>query len=216
MKLDDNILVYLRVSTSGQIISKGKIPITNHGIRVSNSPLISAQSIDLSSGYITFDSDVALDSNNDWTISFFYKKSNVTEYDVIFGNMDNSIMSIQNSDQNNNHLGMRLGGNSYDLGCSQSLNVQHHVAVVNDTKASKVKLFLDGVLCSDASKYFSISLNAIHNWGYSEIGTPGIFDELVIVKNKALWTQNFTAPTSYIFTDAKLLYIKNNKVYGVK
>ena len=153
----------------------------------------------------------------DFTVEFFFfaRDSGSYEYLVAFGNNSGATTS----------LGIYIAGgtgiNLWNNGAitsstSYNLNQWYHLAVVR--ASGTVKVYLDGSEIKSASLSSDISSPGgmnVGRWGLAGDGQyfNGVISNLRVVKGTAVYTGNFTAPTSKLtaITNTKLLTCQSNR-----
>ena len=155
----------------------------------------------------------------DFTVEFFFfNRAYGAYYDylVTFGNSSTTTTSfgIYIADGTN----INLWQNSAAIASSTSYNTNqwYHLAVVR--ASGTVKVYLDGSEIKSASFSSDISSPGgmnVANWRLSGDGQyfNGIISNLRVVKGTAVYTGNFTAPTSKLtaITNTKLLTCQSNR-----
>jgi len=153
----------------------------------------------------------------DFNVEFFFfaRDSGSYEYLVTFGNNSNATTS----------LGIYIAGgtaiNLWNNGAitsstSYNLNQWYHLAV--SRASGSVKVYLDGSEIKSASLSSDISSPGgmnVANWRLASDSQyfNGIISNLRVVKGTAVYTGNFTAPTSKLtaITNTKLLTCQSNR-----
>lgn len=156
---------------------------------------VRAAVFDGSSGYLsvsTNTSDFDL-SSGDSTIEFWFKPDSNT-YGTIMRGQSGPSFNIHMYTDGNVHVN---NGASGDATVPVSLNTWHHIAVVFYNGLKYV--YLNGVSAGSSSQPFGAS-NSIHIGGSSFEGNylDGSIAGLRVVKGTAIYTSNFTVPTTLL------------------
>lgn len=100
------------------------------------------------------------------------------------------------------------------------VGVWHHYALVKSNNIFYI--FVDGELCVtgsnqdshiDFGKTRGIYIFA-EGFGDNNAWCAGLYDDVLFVK-KALWTENFNVPSTYILNPVNAVYLSGNNAYGV-
>jgi hypothetical protein len=151
--------------------------------------------------------DSIVSSNSSWTISFWANCTN-----------NSGVSTLLNFPSGNSVLAIRYGV----FGFFESNYTQftpltsaysegwHHVALVNENNVCKIAV--DGVFYSNTFTY-TLNFSSINGFGLLTTSsvTSYIFD-FCIIDGIALWTEDFTPPTSYLILQS-YAYLSNNSLY---
>jgi hypothetical protein len=155
----------------------------------------------------------------DFTVEFFFfaRDSGSYEYLVTFGNTSGATSSFGLYIQAKSVFGLwSNSGGVITSSTAYNLNQWYHVAIVR--ASSTFKLYLDGTEIGSASNSSDISSPGgmnVGRWGLASDNQyfNGVISNLRVVKGTAVYTGNFTAPTSKLtaITNTKLLTCQSNR-----
>lgn len=161
----------------------------------------------------------------EFTLSFhvnprLYSK---TRRGIFSGGIFDSVIAIYLIDSSNkeNCVLLRCAGfNEAVSELSISNNTWSHIALIREKGEKDIlSLYINGKLAIQGNINTTQSLNIAAGQlaiGYAQEGCyRGLLDDLCIIKDEALWTSEFTPPTTYLLTPTKKLYLKNSEAWGM-
>lgn len=146
-----------------------------------------------------------IDNSEDFTISIWFKMDNLNGNVDLLGSWNKKRVSGYPYNMlvfsNNGGYGYTASGYGFSSGgyCSSSVDVNkwHHSAVCR--KDGKVYFFLNGNLLDVRPwDHDCISYNYLETDSDNRVSQNKSYDEIVVIKNQALWTENFD-PTQISF-----------------
>ena len=184
----------------------------------------SAMFFDGTNDYINVPASADWDfSSTDVTFEFWMKTDDVTNVNVIMSSYHDTNNNIAlytyqsklvfEDKRSNSH-----SGRQYQSGADLKTNTWHHIAIVYDTSATTMAMYIDGKYSYTSGSSFSslidASSRALQFGGQSNASNyqySGYLDEIRIVKGTAVYTSNFSVPTSRLtaITNTKLLIHSN-------
>jgi len=159
------------------------------------------------SGYFDGDNDYLVIPNDnklnfetsDFTVEAWIYLLDNTLPNGIFGQEEGGIAFAVNADGYLFADQANVGGSPLFSETTVTTEVWHHVAVARQN--GYARLFLDGIIVAEGSWSASLSSSNDCVVGDLEVGLNnwpfyGYIDDLRIIKNQAVYTENFTPPTS--------------------
>lgn len=176
--------------------------------------------------YMPMTSDLLINSNEDFTISFWAKTTERRD-SYAFINDYGIILSPIYSPSNNVYVKWRfmLGVGTINYIFSQIstesnvLNTWIHMAITR--QGGTIRCFYDGNIVYSHNNYTGVAGSTsypigIGGWGSSTPSSRtyrGYMDDVCYIKGEALWTDNFIPPTKYLSLGPSFAYLSNNSVY---
>ena len=175
--------------------------------------------------YMPMTSDLLIKSNEDFTVSFWAKTTErrdsyafINDYGIIFS----PCYMLSNNVYVKWRIALGIGKDNYifDQASAESyvLNTWVHMAMTR--QGGTIRCFYDGNIVYTHNNYTGVAGNAsypigIGGWGSSMPSSRtyrGYMDDVCYIKGKALWTEDFTPPTSYLEIPT-YAYLSNNNLY---